>query len=166
MAKPKAKTHLQKLVFLDTDKKNSKHDIIQIWVYENIEKIISDTIMKKNTHPFEIKDIRWEHQVMNINGRYTNVVGFIDIMVRFKSKFYFHDTDEYEDFTKQIFIEVKTEIPNLGALIRQMRTYQAYERNDTYYLIVAPDDKFKKLLNDQGFYFYKYEFPKDPTLLF
>jgi len=163
MAEPKAKTHLQKLGFLDTDKKNSKHDIIQIWVNDNAEKILSETIMSKTAFPIEIEQIRWEHQVMNNNGSFTQLVGFIDIMVKFRSKFYSAHFKDYVDESRYVFIEVKTEIPNVGALIRQMRAYQSYKSMADYYLIVAPDDRFEKLLNKQGFWFYKYQ---DPTLLF
>jgi len=163
MAEPKAKTNLQKMGFLSKDKKNSKHDIIQTWVDDNAKKIISETIMKENPHPFEIKDIRWEHQVMHTNGSYSAIVGFIDLKIHIKGKFYYWDTKQYENSDRQIFIEVKTEIPNLGELIRQMRTYQTYADRNTHYLIVSPDDRHTNKLKEQGFYFYKYQ---DPTLLF
>lgn len=163
MAEPKAKTQLQKLGFLDTDKKNSKHDIIQLWVYENAKKVISETIMAKSKFPVEIEEIRWEHQVMNRNGSYKQLVGYIDLMVRFNSKFYSIHSKDYVDDSRSVFIEVKTSIPNVGALIRQMRAYQSSDTYAEYYLVVAPDDRFKKLLNEQRFWFYKYQ---DPTLLF
>ena len=55
----KAKTQLEKLGFRDPDRKNSKHDIIQMWVYENIEKVISESIMKDNPHPYKITKNEW-----------------------------------------------------------------------------------------------------------
>jgi hypothetical protein len=82
-------------------------------------------------------------------------------MFRFK-----HANDDYtyeEERIKPIYIEVKTEIPSLGELIRQMRAYQAYLDSFASYIIVAPDNRHEKILKEQGFYFYKY---KDPSLLF
>lgn len=163
MGRIKAKTHLEKLGFSEIDKKDSKHDIIQTWTYENIDKVIAETIMVNNPHPYKIITNKWEHQVMFVNGNYKMVVGYIDIFVRVQGKFYFKDTNKYEDFTKNVLIEIKTQIPSLGELIRQMRAYQAYENGLTDYLIVSPDDRHLKILNEQGFEFYKY---KDPNLLF
>lgn len=163
MGRIKAKTHLEKLGFSEKDKKDSKHDIIQTWTYENIEKVIAETIMFKNPHPYKIITNKWEHQVMYVNGNYKMIVGYIDILVRIQGKFYYSDTKEYEDATKDVFIEIKTQIPSLGELIRQMRAYQSYATGLTDYLIVSPDDRHLKILNEQGFEFYKY---KDPNLLF
>ena len=165
MGNVKAKTHLEKLGFSETDKKNPTHDKIQTWVYENIEKIISETVMAKNKYPFKISQNKWEHQVMYETKTYKVVVGFIDIMAEIDGTFNFTHVGKVfsENVKRQVFIEVKTEIPSLGELIRQMRTYQSYQGEMTSYLIVSPDDRHQKILLEQGFYFYKY---KDPALLF
>jgi hypothetical protein len=164
MGNIKAKTHLQKLGFSDKDKKNSKHDVIQKWTQKNIEKILSETIMKNNPHSYKISSVKWEHQVLYENGTYKAVVGFVDLLVEIEGSFYYGDTKKYETETRQVFIEVKTSIPSLGELIRQLRSYQAYSSNHSRaYLVVAPDETHKEILNEQGFYFYKYN---DPTLLF
>jgi hypothetical protein len=166
MGNIKAKTHLEKLGFSEKDKKDSKHDIIQTWTYNNVEEVVKEIIMKNNPHPFKIVTNKWEHEVIFVNGNYKMIVGYIDLLVRIKGKFYFNDTKKYEDYTKSVFIEVKTQIPNLGELIRQMRAYQSYQRDVdtlTEYLIVSPDDRHKEILQKQGFGFYKY---KDPNLLF
>ncbi len=165
MGNIKAKTHLEKLGFSETDKKNPKHDTIQTWVYENIQQILSETVMKNHSEPYEILRPIWEYQVAYRNGSYSTIVGFIDIHVRLKGNFYDKNSinsDRMEPY-KTIFIEVKTEIQSLGELIRQMRAYEFYQGDSTSYLIVSPDDSHKKILNEQGFYFYKY---KDPSLLF
>lgn len=165
MGNIKAKTHLEKLGFSETDKKNPKHDTIQTWVYENIKQIICETVMKDSSDPYEIGETKWEHQVSHQNSYSKMIVGFIDIMVHLKGKFYDKNSLNYDhlESVKTIFIEVKTEIPSLGELIRQMRAYEFYQGDSTSYLIVSPDDSYKKILNEQGFYFYKY---KDPSLLF
>jgi hypothetical protein len=164
----KAKTHLEKLGFSETDKKKPKHDPIQTWVYENIKQIISETVMKDSSALYEVLLPQWEAPVPYQNGSYITIVGFIDIMVHLKGKFYNRNSlnnDRMEPYMA-VFIEVKTEIPSLGELIRQMRAYQFYrDLQDvaTSYIIVSPDDSHKKILVEQGFYFYKY---KDPSLLF
>ena len=67
-----------------------------------------------------------------------------------------------EKSTIDIYIEIKTEIPSLGELIRQLRAYKTYIPNG-YYIVVCPDDTHKEILEEQNFYFYKYQ---DPTQLF
>lgn len=163
MGRIKAKTHLQKLGFSERDKKNSNHDVIQKWAYQNIEKIISETVMSKNPKPYKIVANKWEHQVMHENGNFRMIVGFIDILVRVQGEFYFSSLKEYDYYTKDVFVEIKTQIPNLGELIRQMRAYQTYSDNITEYIIISPDDRHKDILEEQGFIFYKYN---DPNLLF
>lgn len=57
--------------------------------------------------------------------------------------------------TFHIAFEVKTAIPNLGELLRQIRLYQHYSRPGTHYVVVSPDDRDSSLLNDQGILLYK-----------
>lgn len=164
----KAKTHLEKLGFSETDKKKPKHDPIQIWVYENVQQIIAETVMKNSSESYEVLRPEWEAVIPYQNASYVTIVGFIDILVHLKGKFYDRNSlnDDRMEPYKTVFIEVKTEIPVLGELIRQMRAYQFYQNHkgvSTSFIIVSPDDSYKKILNEQGFYFYKY---KDPSLLF
>jgi len=164
MGNLKLKTHLEKLGFSETDKKNPTHDKIQTWVYENIETVIRETVMKKNEHPWKITKNKWEHEVICKNGSYKTVVGFIDIMAEIHGVFDYDPKSVIQSYNrKPVFIEIKTEIPVLGELIRQMRAYQTYEGFYNVYIIVSPDDRHEKILNEQGFYFYKY---KDPDLFF
>jgi len=163
MGSIKAKTHLQKLGFSDTDKKSPQHDKIQTWVYRNIKTILEETFMKNNPHPYEVSVGKWEHTVIHESGNYKMVVGFVDIKVDIHGKFFIKDSKEHESLTKTLFIEIKTQIPSLGELIRQMRAYQAFGDRFTSYMVISPDDQFETILNEQGFWFYKY---KDPNLLF
>ncbi len=163
MGQIKAKTHLEKLGFSDSDKKDSKHDIIQKWVQKNINEIVSETIMKNNPHPFTIVNVQWEYPVNHINGNFKMLVGYVDIVAKIKGKIYFSDSKEYENVDTYAFIEIKTQIPVLGELIRQMRAYQNYNDKRTSYIIVSPDDRHIETLLSQGFYFYKY---KEPDQLF
>lgn len=163
MGEIKAKTHLEKLGFSDSDKKDSNHDVIQKWVQKNIETIIAETFMAKNPHPYEITEVQWEFPVNHINGSFKMLVGYVDIVARVKGQFYFSDTKKFEYSERYAFIEVKTKIPSVGELIRQMRAYQNYNDKRTSYIVVSPDDRHTETLNSQGFYFYKY---KDPNTLF
>lgn len=47
MGQLKAKTLLEQFGFVDTDKKNPKHDTIQIWTYDNIEQILKSLLPDK-----------------------------------------------------------------------------------------------------------------------
>ena len=85
-------------------------------------------------------------------------------MVSYKCEFFNKHADSYQMEDGQIIIEIKTKIPDLGSVIRQMRTYQVYQKHyRTQYLVVSPDDRFTEILKEQGFWFYKYN---DPTKLF
>ena len=165
MGEIKAKTYLEKLGFADSDKKTTEHDIIQAWVYKNVKTILDETIMSKNKKPYEISKVKWEHQIIYTNN-YNNhtLIGFADLLVHYKGEFYDKYIKEYQMSEGFVIIEVKTKIPDLGSVIRQMRTYQTYQNHyRTQYLVVSPDDRFTEILNEQGFYFYKY---RDPTKLF
>jgi hypothetical protein len=164
MGQIKAKTHLEKLGFSETDKKQPKHDIIQKWVQNNIENIIANTYLLNNEHPFKIRSVVWEMPVNYINGNYKMLVGFVDIVAHFTCKIFNKFTNELEDVDRYAYIEVKTQIPSLGELIRQMRAYQNYKQDDrVFYMIISSDDTHIDTLKTQGFYFYKYQ---DSTKLF
>jgi len=86
------------------------------------------------------------------------------LLVVLKGEFYDSELKEYYHSEAEVIIEIKTKIPDLGSVIRQMRTYQTYQKHRlTRYLVISPDDRFTKILNEQGFWFYKYN---DPTKLF
>ena len=53
-----------------------------------------------------------------------------------------------------LYFEVKSTLPSLGELIRQIRMYQEYVKGDFY--VVAPDDKYAEQLVKQGIGFIKY----------
>ena len=153
MGQIKAKTHLEKLGFSDKDKKDSKHDVIQKWVEKNIKTVIEETCMIGNPNPFTIKSVKWEYPVNHISGNYKMLVGYVDIVAHIKGQIYFNDSKQYEEVDSYVFIEVKTEIPSLGELIRQMRAYQNYNDKRTSYVIVSPDDRHIETLESQGFLF-------------
>ncbi|WP_417914982.1 hypothetical protein [Candidatus Electronema sp. JM] len=53
-----------------------------------------------------------------------------------------------------IYFEVKTEIPSLGELIRQINIYREYGAKKIF--VVSPDDRYVSVLQEQGIGFIKY----------
>ena len=52
------------------------------------------------------------------------------------------------------FFEVKTEIPSLGELMRQLQLYRQYLRGNWF--VVSPDTRFRDTLIEQGVGFIEY----------
>jgi hypothetical protein len=143
MAKPRATTIQQRFGFKDDDLEKPDHDTIMIWLDQNITAVVNDLISK---YPEQFVDCRetdsaeaiWERPIMS--GTYC--IGFVDMYI--------------PDY--QLYIEVKTRIPSIGELIRQISMYKTYACARGYYrfAVVSPDDRFEKILENQGIHFYKY----------
>jgi hypothetical protein len=126
----------------------------------------------------------WEYTVTNqsVNQRTgyqstKNVIGFIDMKVTIigtrltvtgvdfgenyiTGELKWTQTEKVNHYSKDLctinlLIEVKTKIPSLGELFRQLNTYKEYAQGD--YLVVCPDDSNKETIINQGFKFYKFE---------
>ncbi len=107
------------------------------------------------------------------------VVGFVDMRVQYttpelivdppfqKEKIYQYLHDDkaktYPDWKvinapswqeNDILFEVKTAIPSLGELIRQINMYRAYKKSKFY--VVSKDDKFLSQLLEQNIGFVRY----------
>ena len=118
---------------------------------------------------------KWEYTIMS--GEY--IVGFVDMRVQYTTpvlsveppfeneKIYQYMHDEkikiYPDWKvidapswreSDILFEVKTAIPSLGELIRQINMYRAYSKSKFY--VVSTDDKFMSQLLAQNIGFVKY----------
>jgi len=114
---------------------------------------------------------RWEEPITttrNSSEGNKYVVGFIDFTVRCKIPSLdlrgiwednLHDSWRPEwriTFPKLTFrFEVKTEIPSLGEVIRQINMYREYDSNAEYYL-VSPDDKHVDVLKKERIGFVRY----------
>jgi hypothetical protein len=157
MGQLKAKTMIEKSGFLDQDKKTPEHDKIQKWTYNNVEKIIEELkFFEKNSYTITQK--HWEYRILTQiykNQQQWNIVGFVDLTVFVKL---WQNVPKTSYKESRIHFEIKTKIPSLGELIRQLRFYQQYLPNEHHNLIVVvcPDDEYKEILNEQGFLFYKY----------
>lgn len=161
MGQIKAMTYLEKLGFFDKDKKKPEHDMLQKWVDRNFMIILKELYPHSSEQNISFK--HWEYQIFNTNSNqtYSTLIGFIDLRIDIAANL---DKTKVKHYT--FFIEVKTEIPSLGELIRQMNTYRAYTAKEYFekkYLVVSPDDRHVDILNEQGYLFYKY---KAPTMLF
>lgn len=160
MATPKAQTLQQRFGFHDKDLMTPKHDEIMIWLDEHITEILSSfpKIHKRFGRPdsaITVIEKRWEfpiHQFHDrMNGETTQgiCIGFIDFVV-----FYTYTVDGgYGRY--QMNFEVKTAIPSLGELFRQINMYRSYENNP--FCVVCPDDRFAQQIQKQGIGFLKYE---------
>ncbi|MBI3152767.1 MAG: hypothetical protein HYZ21_11580 [Chloroflexi bacterium] len=99
------------------------------------------------------------------------IIGFIDLSITYEDYYIeidLNENDIYKTFTlfefelkwrilpknKEVYFEVKTEIPSLGELIRQINTYRNYVEGK--FIVVCPDDRYKELLAEQGIGFVKY----------
>lgn len=157
MGQVKAKTIIEKAGFKDFDKGSPKHDEIQLWTYENAAKIIDELFIKQK-YNFRIMERKWEHEIIEEVHYYASnkkmVVGFVDLFVSF-----LRDIDKEENIWPCVYFEVKTEIPSLGELLRQLNFYKVYLKSKPTFVIVSPDERFEKVIQEQGFYFYKYVEP-------
>lgn len=132
---PKAKTLIERLGFKDPDRRASKHDEIQLWVYQNIA-IVINTIWPQSKLELLHFVVELEHPITDRNY----VLGFVDLYVQ----------------SHGIAIEVKTEIPNVGELLRQINFYRNYFGGPRW-IVVSPDDRYKDVLKAQGIHFYKFQ---------
>ncbi|MEX0609709.1 MAG: hypothetical protein WD016_03130 [Balneolaceae bacterium] len=131
----------------------------------------------------KVSNLVWEYTITSQNfnprtGYQSNksVIGFIDMKVEFSytqlCMLGLNENEELEEFltwgqteydednsreilSRNLLIEVKTKIPSLGELFRQLNTYREYEKGD--FLVVCPDDSEIETIKNQGFLFYKYE---------
>ena len=160
MGNIKTKTLIEKHGFVDTDKKTPEHDKIQKWVYQNAHKVINELFVK-GEEPFEIKHNIWEQEIIETTHYYASkkeqVVGFIDLCV-----IYLKESNRIELKWPTAYFEIKTNIPSVGDLLRQLKFYNYY-LNSKNIVVVSPDESCADLIREQGYHFYKYQ---DPEKLF
>jgi len=117
-----------------------------------------------------VKKKIWESAI-STESRNKFTIGFIDMeaivnIPQLSIENAYVDSRYYEDilspklpswylgeYPSSILFEVKTKIPSIGELIRQIRMYQEH-KNGTY-VVVSPDDRFEQILNEQEIWFYK-----------
>lgn len=147
--------------FEDEDLRQPQHDEMLLWLDANMTGILNQLIYPDLTdeqiesyleNPAEIKK-NWQQPIKGPTGE---IAGFVDIIVSYER------TDESGDtISKVFFFDVRTTIPSVGQLIREINTYKLYlgfEQSWLYtYLVVCPDDRYAKILAEQGIQFLSYD---------
>jgi hypothetical protein len=109
----------------------------------------------------------WEKPIMS--DKYT--VGFVDLQALCRHKphlsinkggGYWDKTYSYSRYWEQettINFEVKSSIPSLGELIRQISFYKQYSESGTRFVVVSPDTRWQRQLESQGIGFVNSDAP-------
>lgn len=148
MARPKGQTLQQRFGFNNSDLTTPKHDEIMLWLDENIEAIIAYLFVDaKSKKPSKVIEVIWEKPIQARSGF---IIGFVDMLVRVQT------TRRDYNVNHDVCFEVKTKIPSLGEMIRQINMYRTVTK-EAIFVIVAPDDRFKIQLERQDIKFIKYE---------
>jgi hypothetical protein len=153
MSEPRAQTIQARFGFADNDLKTPRHDEIMLWLDQHIDEVSSAVVGKA----VEITQKTWEKPVMA--DKY--IIGFVDLFA-FAHKGY-SDSHTPTGYKRCGFcFEVKTTIPSLGELIRQIRMYKEYIHKKAedwgypLFVIISPDARFADALRSQGIEFYHY----------
>jgi len=152
MEEIKAKTNLEKLGFLDSDRKSPTHDEIQLWLLNNATEIVSK-IFKEGTQ-FEVTDIFLEQPIIQVNNHsgYKSIIGYADAFIETKII-----TDTQLGKKGYYFcIEIKSKIDSFGDLVRQIHTYKRFLDGQTIFVVISPDDRYAAALKTQNIKFVKY----------
>lgn len=109
---------------------------------------------------------RWEAPILNGRDHYVlrmgKIEGYADMLVTVSQKSAYCKDPEGIEVVKpswskaspnKILFEVKPTIESIGEVIRQIRRYECYV--SAYAVVVSPDDRFSKLLKEQGIGFVK-----------
>jgi len=145
MTKPKAKTLQQRFGFLDDDLTTPKHDEMMIWANDNAKQLVSEVLGE----PLDVLDITWECSVKTSTNF---LIGFIDLAILASNH-------------TLVCFEIKTKIPSLGELLRQINMYRepvnrlgqrGSQAKYASFAVIAPDDRFSPILREQGIEFIKY----------
>ena len=106
--------------------------------------------------------IQWEYPIVT-DKKFT--IGFIDMKIEIAkyNLVFYSDDDNHEptwrqrcDTQKTICFEVKTSIPSIGELIRQINMYKSYIDSTIAFFVVVPSDEHAKILSSQGIGLVKY----------
>jgi hypothetical protein len=145
----KAQTLIERVGFLDPDRVNSKHDEIQLWVYDNLPRVLSAFSTAGNQVWVQTKKL--EFPLLQVEKNFTNIVGFIDLVA---TGYVTHNNEVIKSYSAAL--EIKTVIPCIGDLVRQINFYRRHQTTSFVWLVVSPDDRFRKILLEQDIYFFKY----------
>jgi hypothetical protein len=155
------KTLIERHGFQDPDRSTPVHDQIQVWAYNNIETILRSISPNEMNIEITGKVLEWPITVVHDyrGDIHRNVVGFVDLMLHG-----FRTMDGVRGDQFQIAMEMKGKISSCGDLIRQINFYRKYMNYETVWIVVSPDDRFKRILQDHRIFFVKYSITTDLAL--
>jgi hypothetical protein len=172
----------QNIQTLRSDEKSSEGKPIDQWRINHTQKTIDGakaalakseewTTLPEPPHNFFDYDIDWEYPVMAHGYKQRDyMIGFVDMHLSVTCGRSLELTRAKYDSNYQsvvlpswdlgidggsIYFEVKTAIPSIGELIRQINMYREYLKSQRFY-VVSPDDKAITLLSQQGIGFIRY----------
>jgi hypothetical protein len=159
-AKASSQLKLGLLSDLDSDIFVESHDEIMLWVDEHIEGILRKAFPQLFRHGSILSSKVWERP-MTTSGRDKRLLGFADLywVVTHPPAGHIAEPANFG------FIEVKTKI-RPGPDIRQIRAYMEFLREEidphgwrrlSCPLVVSPDCRYEKLLNEQKILFLPYD---------
>lgn len=122
-----------------------KHDKLQAYVYENalevVRKLCKVNVSEKDIF---INKIELEKPMIEIKYNSKNIIGYLDVFIEFRIGVQ----------TYKLGIEIKPYLDSLGGLLRQINKYKNFHPN-IIYALVSPDDKYSKIIQEQGVRFLK-----------
>lgn len=136
------------------DERDKKRD----GLLEIIKRIDSFSFGDKPKRPL-VTNVKKKWEIPVMSNKFT--IGFIDFSAEFnipELRLYIPDalniphdyipTLKFEPYRNLIYIEVKTEIPSVGEVMRQINHYKEFIGPSQY--VMCPDSKFKDILESQG----------------
>lgn len=164
------RTLAAQLGFQDPDLRTSEHDALMVWLDGMLHnprflRDLTQTPQDDATPAPELVECTWEYAVGD--SRWT--AGFIDIYAQVDAP---HapppeDGTRYWSTVYSYAFEVKTTIPSLGELIRQVRFYEAKKPSPLpVFYVVSPEHHWATSLRGQGIGFVAVgsAMPTDETL--
>ena len=188
MSTPKAHTLQQRFGFMDQDLTTPKHDAIMAWLDRSMETSLEGWLGLEQAWPAEAQAFVQDHVIVEAQAEYLRsvpaypvgtvrvdkkiweapvmtdrkfIVGFLDLLVWYVCPYVTYG-EPYLAVGRQhtcAGFEVKTTIPSLGELFRQLSIYRAHFPGKI--VVVSPDTRHAKTIIEQGYGFVDSEAPHD-----
>ena len=147
--KRKACTLLERHGFKDPDSGSPVHDGICLWLDKNMVAVCAE-LFAEDVDTLVVGDKVWEKPIIKWTGpdysRSSTIVGFADIEA----------TVFLQTGVTSLIFEVKSAIPSLGDILRELQFYKEHTKQGGCKLIVfCHDDTHAPIIRQQGFKFYK-----------
>jgi hypothetical protein len=139
---------MAKAPFQDPDLHTPAHDAIMMWLEENAADVVSphcEFLRRGGSQAIVVTT--WEKPVIYAGG-----VRYIDMVI----------DANYGALEFHLLCEVKPVIRSIGELIRQLRQYEPRSSHGgmVRVAVVSPDDRFRAIIENQGFVFIKAPTPE------